>query len=257
LRLLDVYYTYTQKEKRMIGHQAKSFELEVPDAGTVTAKIDAPSTPRRGAPALLLAHGANNNLEYPLLAYVAEGLAMALGATVMRFNFPYVERGVDHGADSLQTLVATFRKAYDHLAQEVVPAGTPVFVGGKSLGGRTAAELVSRRPQSDGIQAAGLVGLGYPLHAPGRTDRLNVKPLRHIDVPSLFCTGSRDAFCRLELFEPVLPTLLAPAELFVVESGDHSLLLPRSSGRAPDAAYPEVVAKIADFMLRTLPAGSQ
>ncbi len=241
----------------MTGHHGKSFKLEVPDAGSVTAKIDAPSAPPRGAPALVLAHGANNNLEYPLLAYVAEALVAAAGATVIRFNFPYVERGADHGTDSLDTLLATFTRAHDHLTQEVVSADTPVFVGGKSLGGRVAAELVSRRPESDGLQAAGLVELGYPLHAPGRTDHLNVKPLRHIDIPSLFCVGGHDVFCHLDLFKPVLPTLMAPAELFVVESGDHSLLLPHSSGREPDAAYPEVVAKIAAFMLRTAPAGSR
>jgi predicted alpha/beta-hydrolase family hydrolase len=235
----------------MTGHRAKSLKLEVPDAGAVTAKIDAPSSPPPGAPALVLAHGANNNLEYPLLAYLAERLAATVGATVIRFNFPYVERGDEHTTDSVDTLLTTFRTAYDHLVDKAAPAGAPVFVGGKSLGGRMAAELVSRRYEGDGLQAAGLLELGYPLHAPGRTDHLNVKPLRHIDVPSLFCVGSHDVFCHLDLLEPVLPTLMAPAELFVVESGDHSLLLAHSSGRGPDAAYPEVVAKIAAFMQRS------
>ena len=58
---------------------SRSFKLEVPDAGTVTAKMDAPATPAPGAPALVLAHGANNDLDYPLLAYVAEHLATAIG----------------------------------------------------------------------------------------------------------------------------------------------------------------------------------
>ncbi len=149
--------------------------------------------------------------------------------------------------DSAAVLEETFRSAYRHLAG-LVAAGAPLFVGGKSLGGRIAAELVSRRPEGDGLAAAGLVELGYPLHAPGRTDRVNLKPLRHIDVPSLFCIGSRDAFCDLDLLRPVLPTLLAPAELYVVEGGDHSLLLPRSSGREPDGAYADVAAKVAAFL---------
>lgn len=238
----------------MTGSHAKSFKLDVPDAGAVTAKINAPTVPSPGAPALVLAHGANNNLEYPLLAYVAERLATTLGGTVIRFNFPYVERGAEHSSDSLDTLLATFRAAYDHLVDRAAPVSAPVFLGGKSLGGRTAAELVSRLPEGDGLQAAGLVELGYPLHSPGRTDHLNVKPLRHIDIPSLFCVGSHDVFCRLDLLEPVLPTMMAPAELFVVESGDHSLLLPHSSGREPDAAYPDVVARIAAFMQRTMAA---
>jgi predicted alpha/beta-hydrolase family hydrolase len=224
-----------------------SLKLDVPDAGTVTAKVDSPATPVPGAPALVLAHGANNNLDHSLLAYVATHLAATAAVTVLRFNFPYVERGAD-SPDAAVVLEETLRRAYDRLANELAPAGAPIFVGGKSLGGRVAAELVSRRPEGDGLPAAGLIELGYPLHAPGRTDRPNVKPLRHIDIPSLFCIGSHDAFCHLELFRPVLPTLLHPGELYVVEGGDHSLILPRSSGREPEGAYPDVAGKVADFI---------
>jgi predicted alpha/beta-hydrolase family hydrolase len=227
---------------------SKSIKLKIPQVGAVTAKVDSPAAPLRGAPALVLAHGANNDLEYPLLAYLAENLASSVGATVIRFNFPYVERGAEPSSDSVDTLLTTFRRAHEYLVNEGAPEGAPVFVGGKSLGGRTAAELVSRLPEGDGLRSAGLVELGYPLHAPGRKDRINVAPLRHIDIPSLFCVGSHDAFCDLELFRPVLATLRAPMELYVVESGDHSLLLPHSSGRQPDAAYPDVLAKVAEFL---------
>lgn len=224
-----------------------SFKLSVPGSVTITAKADTPAAAAPGAPALVLAHGAANDLDYPLLAYVGEHLARAIGATVLRFNFPYVERGSEHSSDTATVLEEAFRTAFDHLAT-LVPTGTPLFVGGKSLGARVAAELVSRRPEGDGLAAAGLVELGYPLHAPGRTDRVNVKPLRHIDVPSLFCVGSRDALCNLDLLRPILPTLLAPAQLYVVENGDHSLILPRSSGREPQGAYPDVTARVADFL---------
>lgn len=227
---------------------SRSFRLKVPEAGSVTAKIDSPGKPVPGAPALVLAHGANNDLDYPLLAYIAENLASQLGATVIRFNFPYVERGTQSSSDSADTLMETFRQAYRYLVQEAAPAGSRVFVGGKSLGGRTAAELISRHPEGDGLKAKGLIELGYPLHAPGRTDRINVKPLRHIDVPSLFLVGSHDAFCDLELLKPVLPTLMAPSELYVVEQGDHSLLLPRSSGMEPDSAYPDILARMVSFL---------
>jgi predicted alpha/beta-hydrolase family hydrolase len=226
---------------------SSTISLAVPEVGAVTAKVDAPAAPAPSAPALVLAHGANNDLDNPLLAHVAVHLAEERGVTVLRFNFPYAERAAG-SPDAAPVLEETFRSAYLHLQQELVPTGTPIFVGGKSLGGRIAAELVSRRPDGDGIEAVGLIELGYPLHAPGRTDRVNLKPLRHIDVPSLFCVGSRDAFCDLGLLRPVLPTLLADAELHVVDGADHSLLLPRSSGRPPEAAYPEVAAKVATFV---------
>jgi predicted alpha/beta-hydrolase family hydrolase len=225
----------------------RSFKLSVSGTGEVTAKADGPAAAVPGAPAFLIAHGAANDLDYPLLTYLGEYLARAVGATVLRFNFPYVERGAEHSSDPGPVLEETFRSAYGHLTK-LVPAGTALFVGGKSLGGRVAAELISRRPEGDGLEAAGLVELGYPLHAPGRTDRVNVKPLRHIDVPSLFCIGSRDTLCHLDLLRPILPTLLAPAELYVVEGGDHSLVLSRSSGKEPHGAYPDVAARVADFL---------
>jgi predicted alpha/beta-hydrolase family hydrolase len=228
----------------------RSFKIPVPESVSVTAKVDAPAKPRPGAPALLLAHGANNDLDHSLLAFLARRLLETAGATVLRFNFPYVERGAD-SPDPQPVLEAAFRQAYGCLVDEHVPAGTPVFVGGKSLGGRVAAELVSRRVEGDGLAAAGLVELGYPLHAPGRTDRLNLKPLRHIDIPSLFCIGSRDPFCDLELFRPLLPTLVRPGDLYVVAGGDHSLNLARSSGREPEAAYEDVTAIVAEFMAKT------
>ena len=233
----------------------RNFKLSIPGAGTVSAKADMPADDMPGAPALILAHGAANDLDYPLLAYLGEHLARALGATVLRFNFPYVERGAEHSTDSAAILEETLRSAHKHVAT-LVPAETPVFVGGKSLGGRVAAELVSRRVEGDGLAVAGLVELGYPLHAPGRTDRVNVKPLRHIDVPSLFCIGSRDAFCDLDLLRPLLATLLAPAELYVVEGGDHSLILSRSSGKAPDGAYADVAAKVAAFLISATAKGA-
>ena len=232
----------------MPGAVTKDITLEIPGSNTVTGRVSAPLDPMPDAPALLLAHGANNDLDHPLLVYVAAGLARSIGATVLRFNFPYAERGDKPAADSPDVLMKAFRHAYLQLTEREAPAGVPAFVGGKSLGGRIAAELISRRPEGDGLQTMGLVQLGYPLHAPGRTDKINLKPLRHIDVPSLFCEGTRDAFCDLDFLRPVLPNLLAPAELYVVEGGDHSLLLPRSSGRAADAAYPEIVARLAHFL---------
>ena len=228
---------------------ARSFKILVPDAVAVTAKVDAPAGRPAGLPALLLAHGANNDLDHPLLAYLAVQLAKTAAATVLRFNFPYAERGAD-SPDASPVLEAAFKAAHEHLAGQLCLSGTPVFVGGKSLGGRVAAELVSRRAEGDGVAAAGLVELGYPLHAPGRTDRPNTKPLRHIDIPSLFFIGSRDPFCDLELFRPLVPALLHPGELHVIEGGDHSLHLPRSSGKEPEDAYGEVAEKVAAFMAR-------
>jgi predicted alpha/beta-hydrolase family hydrolase len=202
---------------------------------------------RADTPGLLLAHGANNDLDHPLLAFVAARLAREGVALVLRFNFPYAERG-GSSPDARPVLENAFRRAYDLLAGELVGAGAPAFLGGKSLGGRFAAEFVSGPAEGAALPAAGLVVLGYPLHAPGRRDRPNLGPLLGIRVPSLFFVGTRDPFCAPGELEPILAGLPRPGHLFVVEGGDHSFSLPKSSGRAADDAYETLTAEVAAFV---------
>jgi predicted alpha/beta-hydrolase family hydrolase len=229
---------------------SSTFKLTVTDATAITVKVDAPPQSKPGTPALVLAHGANNDLDFPLLVHLATHLAENGQAVVVRFNFPYVERGVT-SPDPRAVLEQTFARVFDHVVNELVTPGAPVFVGGKSLGGRTAAELVSRGQTGDGLAAAGLIVLGYPLHAPGREDRPNYEPLRHIDIPSLFFVGTRDPLCNTELLRPAIASLVCPGELYVVEGGDHSLHLPRSSGKEAEGSYPVIADEVAAFFGRT------
>ena len=202
---------------------------EVAEEAMVTAKLDAPAARRPGSPFLVLAHGANNDLDFPLLAYIARRLAEMAGISTVRFNFPYVERGVS-SPDPRPVLERTFAKVYEHVVGDLAEPGAPIFIGGKSLGGRAACELVSRQAEGSGLAAAGLIVLGYPLHRPGHKEQLFLSPLRHIDVPSLFCIGTRDTLCDAKLLAPVLDGLVTPAALYVVEGGDH-LLAPAALGR--------------------------
>ena len=133
---------------------------------TVTARVDSPASAavpvraqrRPRVPGLLLAHGANNDLDHPLLASLAGQLARDGVATVLRFNFPYAERG-STSPDARPVLEDTFRRAYHLLVHELLEPGTPVFLGGKSLGGRFAAEFVSGGIEGEALPADGLVVL--------------------------------------------------------------------------------------------------
>ena len=69
--------------------------------------------------------------------------------------------------------------------------GLPLFIGGKSMGGRIASHVAS---QGGVGTLAGLVFLGYPLHPPGRPDQRRDAHLPAIAEPMLFVQGSRDAF---------------------------------------------------------------
>jgi uncharacterized protein len=209
----------------------------------VTARIDTPRLLSPSMPGLVLAHGANNDLDHPLLAAVAHRVAADGAAIVLRFNFPYKERG-SNSPDSNAVLADCFRRAHDFLADQFLPPGALIFVGGKSIGGRIAAELLSQAEEGQGLRAAGLVAFGYPLHAPGRKDRLHLEPLRELRVPSLFCIGSKDPLCDPDLLRPVLAKLEQPGRLLVIEGGDHSLRVPHAISTDPEAAYGRVAEAV-------------
>jgi len=88
-----------------------------------------------------------------------------------------------------------------------VPASSLV-VGGRSYGGRMASMAVA-----DGLEVAGLVLLSYPLHPPGKPDRLRTEHLADIAVPTLLVSGRRDPFGSPEEFAPWVETLGGPTEV--------------------------------------------
>jgi predicted alpha/beta-hydrolase family hydrolase len=227
--------------------RAAILKIGVSEQVAVTAKVQAPSRLGLETPVLILAHGANNDLDHPLLAAVAAHLSQEAGTMVVRFNFPYMERGAG-SPDSAAVLENAFRRVHDHVADELAAPGARIFVGGKSLGGRIAAELISRGEEGEGLVAAGLVELGYPLHRPGHKETLFTEPLRKIGVPSLFCIGGHDPFCDPDLLRPLLERLLHPGKLYVVPGADHSLHRAGGGKGGPDE-FADVAAEVARFVM--------
>ena len=98
-----------------------------------------------------------------------------------------------------------------------------VVLGGRSMGGRIASQIVA-----GGTAADGLVFLGYPLHPPGKPEALRDRHLPQIDAPMLFVQGTRDAFARPDLLAAVLEKLGPKAWVHRVEDGDHSFAVRKS-----------------------------
>lgn len=147
----------------------------------------------------------------PVLAGFAEALGDD-GIGCLRFNFLYKERGKK--APDREPLL---RGAWEAAFEQGRTLGEPVWVAGKSLGGRIASLLVA-----DGMPAAGIVFLGYPLHAPGKPERLRDEHLARAQVPMLFLQGDKDPFARWELLEPIVKRLGERAMLHRIPGGDHS-----------------------------------
>jgi hypothetical protein len=178
-------------------------------------------------------------MRHDFMEFFAEGLAAA-GHLVVRFNFAYAERG-RRAPDKQPVLEETYRAVIEHVRSTMSPER--LVVGGKSMGGRIASHVVA-----SGIDADGLVFLGYPLHPPGKPDRIRDAHLYDVKVPMLFVEGTRDPFCPLQTLEKVRAEITAPNELFVVDDGDHSLKVRKSSGRSTLEAWQAAVDAIADWV---------
>ena len=187
--------------------------------GTVSARLEGPE----GGPVLALAHGAGGTMRTALLDGFAAGLAAA-GVSCLRFNFAYSEAG-KRSPDREPLLRAVWSAVFDRARG----AGDPVWAGGKSMGGRIASMMVADRE----LDAAGLILVGYPLHPPGKPDRLRDEHLAGIRVPMLFLQGTADPFARWDLLSKVLDRLGDGATLHPIERGDHSF---RVRGRPKDDA---------------------
>ena len=162
---------------------------------------------------LVVAHGAGAGMDHPFLAGFCRAMAEHSVATA-RFDFHYMNTG-RRAPDPEPSLRAAWNEAFTGVRAMAGPV--PVLVGGKSLGGRIASMCVA-----DGMDAAGLVFLGYPLHPPGKTDRLRTEHLARIAVPMLFLQGTRDPFAKPEVLAQVLRRLGDRATLVRFEGGDHS-----------------------------------
>lgn len=186
--------------------------------------------PRRGAVYVALAHGAGGTMHTPSLRAFADALHER-DVGVVRFNFPYVEAG-KRAPGSQNIAEDCYRAVADALTQRA----ERVVLGGRSYGGRIASHIVAA-----GVRADGLLFLSYPLHPPGKPDRLRDAHLSAIEAPMLFVQGTRDPFATPDLLEQVVGRL-PRATLHWLRDGDHGH---KVRNRAPA----EVIEEISDATL--------
>lgn len=187
---------------------------------------------------LILAHGAGAGQHSPFMVRIANALAER-GLVVVTFDFPYVAAGRKL-PDAAPVLERAWRETIEAIRAAPDLAALPLFIGGKSMGGRMASHVAAQGAAG----LAGLVFLGYPLHPPGRPQQRRDAHLPAIREPMLFVQGERDAFGTAEEIRALLPRLSAAA-LHVVPSGDHSFKVPAKGGLSQTAVEREVVEAVA------------
>ncbi len=211
--------------------------VSIPTGAATTALVyRAASTP---IGTLILAHGAGAGQRSPFIVTFAQALSSA-GLDVITFNFLYTEqerRLPDRGP----LLEACYRAVIGVAQEKVDSAQDFLVIGGKSMGGRIATQVVAG---DSTLPVDALVLLGYPLHPPGRPAQRRDVHLPSVKRPMLFVQGSRDAFGAPAEFASLLDTLSPPAVFHVVEGGDHSLKIQTKAPTQQAAVFSDVQQSI-------------
>jgi predicted alpha/beta-hydrolase family hydrolase len=163
---------------------------------------------------MTLAHGAGAGMHHVFMVTLANSLAAANIAT-LRFNFPFTENKKgrpDTPVVAHQTIEAAILKA-----RELFPK-LPLFVSGKSFGGRMSSQYLSAHPDA---KVKGIIFYGFPLHPQGKPSTERAEHLKDIKIPMLFLQGTRDELATWDLIEPVCASLPL-AELVKIEGADHA-----------------------------------
>jgi uncharacterized protein len=185
---------------------------------------------RRPVATLLLGHGAGGGIESPDLAALAADLPRQ-GVSVVRVEQPWRVAG-KRIAPRPQVLDECFVAAANRLRVR-----TPLVVGGRSAGARSAAR------SAHALGASGYLALAFPLHPPGRPDRSRLPELEAVDLPTLVVQGERDTFGAPDEFP-------SDRELTVIPGADHGFKVPRRGPVSPEDAMAIVVEAVLEWIVR-------
>jgi len=193
----------------------------------------------------LFAHGAGAPMDSDFMQALAELLA-ARGVGVVRFEFPYMQerRASDkrRPPNKMNELLASFQAQIER-AGEALPA-VPLFIGGKSMGGRVASMLAQENFERGKV--AGALCLGYPFHPPGKPEKLRTEHLASLTCPTLIVQGARDKLGNRD--EVAGYPLSAAIELCWLEDGDHDFKPRKVSGLNQPQHWQTAAERAAAFM---------
>ena len=197
----------------------------------------------RAIAALVLGHGAGSGQHSGFMVEAGRQLS-ARAIVVATFDFPYIAAG-RKSPDKAPVLEEAWRAAIAEARADEAFRSLPLFIGGKSMGGRIASHVAAQ-----GVEGvSGLVFLGYPLHPPGRPQQRRDAHLPSIAQPMLFVQGSRDEFGTAGDIRELLPRLNPHAQLFEVADGDHSFKVRvKTTGKKQDAVFTEIFDRVETFI---------
>jgi uncharacterized protein len=218
-------------------------EWRVAVGGEETSAVFEPAETAEGA-VFVCAHGAGGNMNDKGILQLSKELR-SRGIAVVRFNFLYKEKGSGR-PDPMPRLTDCITAVVARTREEIKPR--MLIIGGRSMGGRAASMLAA-----DGFDCDGLLLLAYPLHPPGKPEKLRDAHLPAIKVPVICFSGTRDPFCTPSLMEEALKRVKTGWDMHWVEGADHSFHVLKSSGKT-DLQVMDEIGKAAQQWVLRLPA---
>jgi hypothetical protein len=216
----------------------KTLTIDVPGAISITAVRHAPKGDAGWT--FVYAPGAGANIDDPFGTYACNELA-SRGVTAVRFQFPYQQKKKS-GPDRPPVLEATWRAVID----AVRPASGKLCVGGRSMGGRIASQVVAQDVAADaGVDALAL--FAYPLHPPGKPQQSRVEHLPAIKSRTLFVSGTNDAFAAPDELREAA-ALVKRSSVHLLDGADHGFNVPKRTGRTRADVHAEAVEAMAKWL---------
>jgi predicted alpha/beta-hydrolase family hydrolase len=187
------------------------------EADGVRGFLHKPGATQAPSSGVVLTHGAGGNCSAPLLVAAATRFSEA-GLYALRIDLPFRQRrpsgppspsGAAADRAGLKAAVEALRSI----------AGGAIMLGGQSYGGRQATVLAADEPDL----AGGLLLFSYPLHPPGKPERLRTEHFPRLTVPALFVHGTSDPFGSPAELRLAIAEIAAPARLMPIEGAGHDL----------------------------------
>lgn len=184
---------------------------------------------------LLLAPGAGAGRDQSALVAI-DGVVSAAGAVVERMDFGYRKAG-RKAPDREPVLLEAVRAEAELFATRSGLAPSRLVLGGRSMGGRICSMAVA-----GGLEALGLALISYPLHPPGRPEKMRTGHFPNLTVPCLFVSGTRDAFGSPEELEAATAAIPGAVTHVWVDGKDHAMRNADAAVAAAVATWLEAIA---------------
>ena len=215
--------------ENIAGEIEERWRVKVGDEET-SALLQRPVSPHANN-VLVLGHGASTNMEHRAMQNLAITFC-AQGLRVVRFNFLYTEKHKSP-PDRMPRLMECFTAVVEKARQELTP--TRLFIGGHSMGGRTASMLAA-----EGFACDGLLLLAYPLHPAGQPEKLRDSHMGKIQSTVLCLNGTRDELCQQALMQNVVEKLPSTFTMHWLQGADHGFHVQKRSGRTEEDVLLEI-----------------